>query len=134
MPHTSATLPEALKAGLASLDEQAVAALGFDHVAIVRTAQRPDEASSRGLQRLADAVLAQLRVMVPQREQPVRPVKVAQLVAALARALPASAAGTRVMSPEWVWQAAQGADPHALVQAWLDGAPLPQAALPRQRM
>ena len=134
MPHVSATLPEALKAGLASLDEQAVAALGFEHVAIVRTAQRPDEAPRPGLQRLADAVLEQLRVMVPQREQPVRPVKVAQLVAALARALPASAAGTRVMSPEWVWQAAQGADPHALVQAWLDGAPLPQAALPRQRM
>ena len=29
MPHVSATPPEALKAGLASLDEQAVAALGF---------------------------------------------------------------------------------------------------------
>ena len=134
MPHVSATLPEALKAGLASLDEQAVAALGFDHVAIVRTAQRPDDASSRGLQRLADAVLAQLRVMVPQREQPVRAAKVAALVAAIARALPASASGTRVMAPEWVWQATQGADPHALVADWLQGRPLPLAALPRQRM
>lgn len=134
MPHTSATLPEALKAGLASLDEQAVAALGFEHVAIVRTAQRPEGAASAGLQRLADLVLAQLRVMVPQREQPVRAAKVAALVAALARALPASAPGTRVMAPEWVWQAAQGADLQALVQDWLAGRPLAASALPRQRM
>lgn len=134
MPHTSATLPQALRAGLASLDEQAVAALGFEHVAIVRTAQRPDDAPSAGLQRLADLVLAQLRVMVPQREQPVRAAKVAALVAAVARALPASAPGTRVMAPEWVWQAAQGADLQALVDAWLGGAQLPSPALPRQRM
>lgn len=134
LPHVSASLPEALKAGLATLDEQAVAALGFSHVTLVRSAQRPADSASHGLQRLADLVLAQLRLMVPQREQPVRPVKVAQLVAALARALPASAAGTRVMSPEWVWQAAQGADLHALVQAWLDGAPLPPAGAPRIRM
>lgn len=133
-PHTAASLPQALKAGLASLDEQAVAALGFDHVVVVRTAQRPGDAPSAGLQRLADAVLAQLRIMVPQREQPVRPAKVAALVAALAPALPASAPGTRVMAPEWVWQAAQGADAHALVQAWLGGAALPQAVLPRTRM
>lgn len=128
-PHTSASLPQALKAGLASLDEQAVAALGFDHVVLVRTAQRPGDAPSAGLQRLADAVLAQLRIMVPQREQPVRPAKVAALVAALARALPASPPGTRVMAPEWVWQAAQGADAPSLVDAWLGGAALPAAAL-----
>ncbi len=40
LPHTSASLPEALKAGLARLDEQAVASLGFTHVAIVHSAQR----------------------------------------------------------------------------------------------
>lgn len=133
-PHTSASLPQALKAGLASLDEQAVAALGFDHVAVVRTAQRPGDAPSAGLQRLADAVLAQLRIMVPQREQPVRPAKVAALVAALARALPSSPPGTRVMAPEWVWHAAQGADPRALVEDWLGGAALPSTPLPRQRL
>jgi len=134
MPHTSATLPEALKAGLASLDEQAVAALGFEHVAFLRTAQRPDGAPRAGLQRLADLVLAQLRVMVPQREQPVRAAKVAALVAALARALPASPPGTRVMAPEWVWLAAQGAELHALVSDWLAGAPLPATRLPRMRL
>jgi hypothetical protein len=133
-PHTSASLPQALKAGLASLDEQAVAALGFDHVVVVRTAQRPGDAPSAGLQCLADAVLAQLRIMVPQREQPVRPAKVAALVAALARALPGSRPGTRVMAPEWVWQAAQGADVHALVEDWLGGATLPTLPALRMRM
>ncbi len=133
-PHTAASLPQALKAGLASLDEQAVAALGFDHMVVLRTAQRPGDAPSAGLQRLADAVLAQLRIMVPQREQPVRPAKVAALVAALARALPASPPGTRVMAPEWVWHAAQGADVRALVDDWLGGATLPTTPLPRQRM
>ena len=134
LPHAEATLPQALKAGLASLDEQAVAALGFDHVAIVRTAQRTGDARRAGLQRVADLVLAQLRLMVPQRERPVRAAKVAGLVAALAQALPTSPPGTRVMAPEWVWHAAQGGDLHALVRDWLAGAPLPQTALPRQRL
>jgi len=134
LPHDSASLPQALKAGIANLDEQAVASLGFEHVVLVRTAQRPEHLKRPGLQRLADLVLAQLRLMVPQRDQPVRPVKVAALVAALARALPASPAGTRVMAPEWVWQAAQGGDLAALVSAWLGGAPLPATALPRTRL
>lgn len=133
-PHSSASLPQALKAGLASLDEQAVAALGFDHVVVLRTAQRPGDAPSAGLQRVADAVLAQLRIMVPQREQPVRAAKVAALVAALARALPDSPPGTRVMAPEWVWHAAQGADPRALVDGWLGGAALPAAERFRMRL
>lgn len=126
LPHDGATLPQALKAGLANLDEQAVAALGFEHVVLVRTAQRPDTVERPGLQRVADLVLAQLRLMVPQRDQPVRPAKVAALVAALARTLPGSPPGTRVMAPEWVWQAAQGGDVDALVADWLGGAPLPR--------
>lgn len=134
LPHDSASLPQALKAGIANLDEQAVATLGFEHVVLVRTAQRPEHLKRPGLQRLADLVLAQLRMMVPQRDQPVRPVKVAALVAALARALPASPAGTRVMAPEWVWQAAQGGDLAALVTDWLAGRPLPAMALPRTRL
>ena len=54
--------------------------------------------------------------------------------AALARALPTSPAGTRVMAPEWVWQAAQGGDVEALVDSWLGGAALPVSTLPRQRL
>lgn len=134
LPHVSASLPEALKAGLATLDEQAVAALGFTHVTLVRSAQRPADSASRGLQRLADLVLAQLRLMVPQREQPVRAAPVAALVSALARQLIGSPSGTRVMAPEWVWQAVQGGDVDALVRAWLQGQALPPVPPPRQRM
>lgn len=134
LPHDGATLPQALKAGLANLDEQAVASLGFEHVVLVRTAQRPETQQRPGLQRVADLVLAQLRLMVPQRDQPVRPAKVAALVAALARALPASPPGTRVMPPEWVWLAAQGVDVDALVADWLAGAPLPPVSGGRMRL
>lgn len=134
LPHVSASLPEALKAGLATLDEQAVASLGFTHMALVRSAQRPADSASRGLQRLADLVLAQLRLMVPQREQPVRAAQVAALVCALARQLIGSPPGTRVMAPEWVWQAAQGGDVDALMRAWLRCETLPPGSAPRQRM
>lgn len=134
MPHTAAMLPHALKAGLASLDEQAVAALGFDHVVIVRTARKPAAAERSGLQGLADLVLEQLQVMVPQREQPVRAVKVAALVSALAQLVPRSPPGTQVMPPEWVWLATQQGDPLALVQAWLAGTELPLLATPTPRM
>lgn len=134
LPHAPASLPQALREGLANLDEQAVAALGFEHLVILRSAQAPaDGPASGGWQRLADAVLAQLRVMTPQAQQPVRAAKVARLAVALARALPASAPGTRVMPPEVVWLAAQQRDAQPLVQAWLDGEPLPDArgTLPR---
>lgn len=135
MPHQAASLPDALKAGLANLDEQAVAALGFRHVVFVRSAQAPSAArADHPLQRLADLVLAQLRLMTPQRLQPVRAKKVAQLVAALARQLAASPPGTRVMPPEVVWQAAQEGDPEPLVRAWLGGEPLPAARLQRMRL
>jgi hypothetical protein len=135
MPHHAASLPDALKVGLANLDEQAVAALGFRHVVFVRSAQAPsDVRAGSALQRLADLVLAQLRLMTPQMLQPVRAKKVAQLVAALARGLAASPPGTRVMSPEVVWQAAQRADPEALVTAWLAGQALPAPHILRVRM
>ena len=75
-------------------------------------------------QRLADGVLAQLRLMVPQTEQPVRVQKVAAFVAELALRLASSDPGTRV-APELVWLAAQVRDPGALVQNWLAGRELP---------
>ncbi len=119
MPHASGTMPAALAAGLASLDEQTVAALGFERVAILRPAQPPRAASSRGLQRVADVVLAQLRIMVPQTLQPVRARHVARVAVEVARQLAAHPAGTRVLAPERVWQAAQVDDPGPLVAAWL---------------
>jgi hypothetical protein len=135
LPHTPAGLPEALKRGLASLDEHAAAALGFTHLVFVRSAQPPgSDRAAQWLQRLADGVLAQMRFMVAASNLPVRPVKVAQFVTELALRLPASAAGTRVAPPELVWQAAQLRDPAPLVQAWLDARELPPIELPRRRM
>jgi len=124
LPHAPALLPAALKAGLASLDEQAVASLGFDQLVIVRSA-RP-QARRRAAawpQRVADAMLSQLHWMVPQRDQPVRPAKVAEVVVELARRLPLARHGARVAPPELVWLAARGADAGDVVQRWLDDAP-----------
>jgi uncharacterized protein YbjT (DUF2867 family) len=130
LPHAPALLPEALKRGLASLDEHAVASLPFEQLVIVRSAQVPlhARAASR-LQRLADGVLAQLHWMVPQREQPVRAAKVAALVVQLARLLPGSRAGARIVPPELVWEFAQAADGVALLRAWLHGEAMPTFAV-----
>jgi hypothetical protein len=121
LPHAPALLPQALKAGLASLDEHAVAALGFVQLVILRPSQDAGDAARLPLpQRLARWMLAQLRWMIPQREQPVRPQKVAALAVEIARALPHAPPGTRVVPPELVWQAAQPQqDMAALVRGWL---------------
>jgi hypothetical protein len=135
MPHSPAGLPQALKVGLANLDEQAVASLGFDHVVFVRTAQQP--AATRAgawLQRLADGLLMQLRLMIPAAHQPVRVQKVAQLVAELTAQLPGSPAGARVAPPELMWQAAQTDDAATLVAAWLANGELPPLRAPRMRL
>jgi len=135
MPHSAASLPQALKAGLADLDEHAVVELGFEHVVFVRSARGPGGArSGPWLQRVADGVLAQLRIMTPQPEQPVRANKVAQFVAELALQLPLSPPCTRVAPPELVWQAAQHGTAQELVRAWLAGEALPMPAAGRMRL
>jgi len=134
LPH-GALLPQALKQGLATLDEQAVTALAFEQVVFVRSAQSPLAAGggASALHRLAHAVLAQLHWMVPQRDQPVRAVKVAAFVARLAQCLPQATHGTRVVPPELVWHAAQGGDLPALVDDWLLHGRMPETpgAMPR---
>jgi len=119
VPHAPALLPQALKAGFASVAENEVAALGFEHLLFLRTAQAAaaDAGGSR-LQRFAGWWLSQLSWMVPSAEQPVRAVKLAALVVQLARALPQAAPGTRVVPPELLWQAVQG-DAEATLSAWL---------------
>jgi hypothetical protein len=106
LPHAPALLPDALRHGLATLDEGAVARLGFEQLVFVRTPQ-PGGTLAGGslLQRLARTWLAQLRLMVPQHEQPLRAVVLARCVVQLLRLLPAAAAGTRVLAPELLWQA-----------------------------
>jgi hypothetical protein len=106
LPHAQGTLPEALKRGLASLDEHALAALGFERLLIVRTAQKPTAASGQSrLENLAAWMLSIASFMVPNSEQPVRATKVAELVDIALQQLPL---GTWVAAPELVWQAAQG--------------------------
>jgi hypothetical protein len=134
LPHDAARVPGALQAGLASLDEQAVAALGFRHVVFMRPARAPQGEGAEGaLHRIAQLMLSQLRFMVPQRQQPVRAAKVAEFAAELARGLAQSPGGTRVVPAELVWQASQQADARALAQAWLAGlvVPAPHERAPR---
>ncbi|HWI81552.1 hypothetical protein [Ramlibacter sp.] len=116
LPHAQGRLPEALKRGLASLDEQSLAALGFERLLIIRSAQAPARSAPGGrLPALASWMLSIAAYMVPSSEQPVRAVKVAQFVAA---ALELAPPGIHVAAPETVWQAAQG-DPRATVRQWL---------------
>jgi hypothetical protein len=116
LPHAQGRLPDALKRGLASLDEHAVAAQGFERVLFVRSAQQPGPAPAGNvLVRIAHWMLASLRYMVPSSEQPVRAAKVGELVAA---ALQLAPPGIHVAAPELVWRAAHG-NLQALVAGWL---------------
>ena len=129
VPHAPALLPHALRHGLATLDEAAVQALGFEHLVFLRAAQHGDRPGARSpLQRVADWWLAQLRWMVPQQQQPLRATRLAALVVALARALPESAAGTRVLTPDALQAGAGDAGAAALAE-WLQ-APAPPPAAP----
>jgi hypothetical protein len=135
MPHAQATLPDALKRGLANLDEHAVAQLGFEHLVLMRSAQAAGAVRhAQAAQRLAHWMLSQLQMMVPQRERPVRALKVAQLAAQLAAQLPGSAPGTRVVPPELVWEAAQASNVNTLVAQWLNGQSLPETQTRPSRM
>ncbi len=85
-------------------------------------------------QRLAAGWLSQLAWMVPQREQPVRAQRLAELAVELAWRLPQAAPATRVLPPELLWQAAQSSDGGALLSAWLAGDALAAgSAAPAQR-
>ncbi len=119
LPHAQGTLPDALKRGLASVDEHALAALGFERLLIVRTAQKPAVTSQGNApEKLAAWMLSILNFMVPSSEQPVRATKVAELVDMVLQQLPP---GTWVAAPELVWRAAQGdtQQMRRVVDGWL---------------
>ena len=134
VPHAPGALPQALKAGLASLDEGAVAALGFDRLVFMRPAQSvaggPPGRSAP--ERLAHWLLGQLHWMVPTADQPVRSATVARAAAHLAAALPHAACGTRVMPPELLWAAAQAPTSDTAVDAWLAGQGIPMTPARRR--
>lgn len=116
LPHAPGQLPEALKRGLANLDEQAVASVGFQRLLILRSARKPQAQRARSTPaRLADWMLGIFKYMVPSSEQPVRASRVAQLLAAALRIVPP---GIHVAPPEVVWQAAQQ-DPAEVARRWL---------------
>ena len=119
-PHAQGRLPEALKRGLASLDEQAVVANGFERVILVRSAQKPGAGTfANPGERLAAWMLSITRFMVPSSEQPVRPSKVAELVVV---ALQIAPPGVHVAAPELVWRASQGTVLREVARSWLLGA------------
>ena len=119
LPHAPGRLPDALKRGLASLDEQAVAGLGFPRLLLLRSAKKPGEAARVSLpQSVARFMLSAFKYMVPSSEQPVRAAKVAELLSAALRLAPP---GIHVAAPELVWQAAQG-DTEGAARHWLLGA------------
>jgi hypothetical protein len=120
LPHAQGRLPDALKRGLASLDEHAVVAMGFERILIVRSARKAEalKVSARFLQKTAEWMLSIVSFMVPPSEQPVRPSKLAELVQKALSVLPP---GTHIAPPELVWQAAQGSV-DAVVRQWLHAA------------
>jgi len=116
LPHVPGRLPEALKRGLSSLDEQAVASLGFERFLLLRSAQPPGGQVERSSPaRLAHWMLGIFKYMIPSSEQPVRALKVAQLLAVALRLAPP---GIHVAAPELVWRAAQG-DTETVAREWL---------------
>jgi len=117
MPHAQGRLPEALKRGLAGLGEQAVAALGFERVLFVRSAQKPGAAPQafNWGQRTARWMLSIFQYMVPSSEQPVRAARVAEFVDV---ALQLAPPGIHVAAPELVWRAAQQ-DLRTVAAQWL---------------
>ena len=116
LPHDQGRLPQALQQGLANLDEQAVAALGFERLLIVRSAAKPVEQVASGFfQRVARWMVGTAGFMVPSAQMPVRPSKVAELVDVALRELPP---GIHITPPELVWRCSQ-APVQPIVRAWL---------------
>ena len=130
MPHAQGRLPDALNHGLASLDEQAVVALGFERVLIVRSAHKMTPPIQAGFfHQTAAWMLGALSYMTPQTVQAIRPSRLAEFIEVALRVLPP---GTHVASPGLLWQAANpqmapfktgGAASHVqtVVNAWLHG-------------
>lgn len=105
LPHAQGTLPESLRRGLASLDEQALATLGFERLLILRSAEKPVALQqAHVLDKLAHWMLGIFSFMVPAQEQPVRPTKIAEIVDALLQSAPR---GISVISQQEMWELSQ---------------------------
>lgn len=131
VPHAPALLPQALAHGLANLDELAVAALGFEHLVLLRASQAgATQVQGTRLQRFANWWLSQLGWMVPSRQQPLRAAALARCVVLLARMLPGLPQGSRVVAPEtlWAWAQDEGGLEAAVMRGLAPAAPDPGVA------
>lgn len=114
-PHDTGRLPDALRHGLANLDEQAVAALDFERLLFVRSARASEPAVADSLpQRLAHWMLGIFKYMVPESERPLRAPVLARLVQVLMDVAPP---GAHVVPTPLLWRAAQGDAPVVLREA-----------------
>ena len=105
LPHAQGSLPQSLKSGLASLDEQALASIGLARLLILRSAEKPTLVrEANPLARLAQWMLGIFSLMVPAQEQPLRPTKIAEIVDAALRLAPA---GITVITQEEMWRLGQ---------------------------
>lgn len=120
IPHDSGRLPQALQRGLANLDEEAVARLGFERILLLRAARAPAVTTKApALARVATWMLGITRYMVPSGQLPLRATQLAPLVElALALAPP----GVHVLGPEVLYAAAQG-EAHTILNAHFGLAP-----------
>lgn len=116
MPHAAGRLPDALKHGLANLDEAEVAQMDFASLLWLRTAETPRRAE--GLtppQRLAAWMLGIFKYMVPEDQRPLRAEQLAEVADAALRLAPR---GVQVLAPELLRAAARGDAQQVLRTAW----------------
>lgn len=116
VPHAAGGLPNALKHGLANLDEYAVASQHFDCLLWLRTAKSGNWGGAKGvLPRIAAWMLGTLKYMVPDSQRPLRAVEMA---AVLHVALQTAPPGVHVLAPELLREAARGEAREVLESAW----------------
>ena len=116
MPHAAGRLPEALKHGLADLNEAAVAQIDFSSLLWLRTAEAPRRGPPLSPpQRLAAWMLGIFKYMVPDAQRPLRAERLAVVAEAALRLAPR---GVHVVAPELLRAAAQGDARQVLGAVW----------------
>ncbi len=116
VPHDQGRLPQALKAGLATLDEHAVASMGFERLLLVRPAAAPPtRRHAHVLDWLAHRMLSIFAYMIPNNELPPRPADLAALVDVALREIPP---GVHIAPPELA-RTTQATTVQDSVRAWL---------------
>lgn len=116
VPHEQGRLPQALKAGLANLDEHAVASMGFARLLLVRPAAAPQAPPHANvLEWLAQRMLSIFAYMVPSNEMPPRAADLAALVDVALREMPP---GVHIAPPELARRTTEDKVQES-VRAWL---------------